>query len=89
MLPSTMIEVPVQTLDSFSLGRVDGIKIDVEDHEYHVLNGARRLIERHRPIILSELWETENRTRTLELMRSLDYSSTQKSDISFLFLPNA
>lgn len=37
--------------------RVDLIKIDVEGHEFDVLEGARLLIEKNRPIILIEVFK--------------------------------
>lgn len=87
--PFTRIDVSMRTLDSFSFERVDAIKVDVEDHEYHVLNGARWLLQAFRPIVFCELWGTANRPRTIEFMTSLGYSVTQKGDIDFLFTPIA
>lgn len=50
--------VPVDTVDALvaqlGLDRVDFIKIDVEGFEPHVLEGARRTIERFDPIIYME-----------------------------------
>jgi FkbM family methyltransferase len=37
-----------------SLDRVDLVKIDIEGHEPRALRGARELIEKHRPILLTE-----------------------------------
>lgn len=58
-------EVKVQTLDKLisglSLHRVDFIKIDVENHEYAVLEGAEESIKRYYPTILIELWEVYNK----------------------------
>jgi len=54
--------------------RVVALKIDVEDYEFEVLDGARRLLAVHRPLIFCELWDTENRRRCLELARQLGYS---------------
>jgi len=47
--------VELLTLDSLNLDRVDMIKIDVEGAEAKAMQGAERLLARHRPIILSEL----------------------------------
>jgi FkbM family methyltransferase len=49
------IRVPVRTLDSFELGRVNAMKIDVEGAELDVLRGAVRTIERARPLLLVEI----------------------------------
>ena len=53
---------------------VTGIKIDVENFEYFVLEGGRELIAKHRPVIYSELWENENRDKCFDLVKSLNYS---------------
>jgi len=45
----------VRTLDEVLQGRVDFIKIDVEGAEKLVFDGATRILERDRPIILSEM----------------------------------
>ena len=54
-----MIKVPVATLDSYfverGLDRLDIMKIDVEGGELPVLKGAAATIQRHRPLILSEV----------------------------------
>lgn len=52
---------------------VTGIKIDVENFEYFVLEGGREMIAKHRPVIYSELWENENRERCFDLVRELRY----------------
>lgn len=49
--------VPMVTLDSLSIdGPIRLIKIDVEGAEPLVLNGARKLLARDRPLILSEVF---------------------------------
>jgi FkbM family methyltransferase len=46
--------VELRTLDSFGFTEVDFIKIDCEGFDYFVLHGARKTIERERPIIIFE-----------------------------------
>jgi hypothetical protein len=48
-------EVEVVTLDSLRLSGVKFIKVDVEGTELQVLEGARMLIARDRPVLLVEL----------------------------------
>ena len=47
--------VALRTLDSFDFQRVSLIKIDVEGHEYSVLEGAEATIEASRPALLVEI----------------------------------
>lgn len=84
------------------LTQVTGIKIDVENYEWFVLNGAKKILEYHSPIVYCELWPNEERTRCIELMESLDYSMFVALDEqhftlfvpekhnkhNFLFIPN-
>lgn len=55
--------------------RISAIKIDVENFEFFVLDGARQLIAKHRPVVYAELWDNENRSQCLELFTSLDYKT--------------
>ncbi len=55
--------------------RVTGMKLDVEDYEAEVLEGARRLLAVHRPLVFCELWLTPNRDRTVALMRELGFEA--------------
>jgi FkbM family methyltransferase len=48
-------EVEVRTVDSYGFYDVRFIKADVEGSEREVLDGARRTIERDRPVLLLEL----------------------------------
>lgn len=49
------VSVPVVRLDNQGHSDVGFIKIDVERHEMAVLAGARKIIERDRPVILTEV----------------------------------
>lgn len=64
------IEVPRVALDDMNLGEVGFIKIDVEGHEYDVLLGARRILERDRPAILVEA-EERHRPGAIQSIREL------------------
>ncbi len=71
--------VPLITLDSMNewdrLPTVGGIKMDVENYEYYVLDGGKAMLKKHRPIIYTELWDTVNRQRCFELMASMQYET--------------
>ena len=53
-------EVEIVSLDSYfgdSTPRIAAIKIDVEGHELAVFEGAKRLIEKHSPVLVFECEE--------------------------------
>jgi FkbM family methyltransferase len=95
-------EVEATTLDAFfetSNDRITGIKIDVENFEFYVLDGARGIIKRDRPIIYAELWDNENRTNCIELLAQHSYKAylfngqklelfTKQLGHNFFFIPN-
>lgn len=70
------IEVNLATLDSFDLRDVALIKIDVEGHEWPMLQGAVETIRRELPNVLVEIEEQRapgNFDRIRELLTALDY----------------
>lgn len=74
------IKVPLKMLDNMieltnSPKRISGIKIDVENFEFFVLDGAKQLIAKNRPVVYAELWENENREKCFELFKSLNYKT--------------
>jgi FkbM family methyltransferase len=52
-------EIRTLTLDSFELGRIDFIKIDVEGMELDVLEGAAQSITRNHPVLMVESIKTD------------------------------
>ncbi len=69
---------PIQRLDDFQdlqkiTSKITGIKIDVENFEYYVLKGASNLIRKYMPLIYCELWDNDNRKKTMELLINLGY----------------
>lgn len=53
--------------------RITGIKMDVENFEWFVIQGAVETLRRHRPLLYVELWPNENRARCFELLAGLGY----------------
>ena len=53
--------IEVRSLDGLNLDHIDVIKIDVEGAEPLVLDGAKRTIERDRPIIVTEILPSQLR----------------------------
>lgn len=62
----------LQDLQKISSG-IAGIKIDVENFEYFVFKGAINLLKKYMPIIYCELWDNDNRKKTMELLKNLGY----------------
>jgi FkbM family methyltransferase len=69
-----LFTVPVQRLDSLQalqkINKINAIKIDVENFEYPVLQGAEELIMRFKPIIYCELWNDEKRFLTINYLKN-------------------
>ncbi|HEX5210693.1 MAG TPA: FkbM family methyltransferase [Pseudolabrys sp.] len=59
--PFVSVDVPLARLDSVLREHVGFVKIDVEGHELKVLEGARGLLERSKPIFLVEAEERHRR----------------------------
>lgn len=60
-------KVPMARLDSLGLAAPDVIKIDAEDHELEVLQGATAVIDSARPFIVFENWlHRDNPALTLD-----------------------
>ena len=57
----------LETLDSFQLCNVSLIKIDAENFELQVLEGARETILRNHPIILIEIMGNHRKAREEEI----------------------
>lgn len=54
-ISQTYQDVQVKTVDSYQFNNVDFIKIDVEEYEWYVLQGAAETIETYKPVVLIEL----------------------------------
>jgi FkbM family methyltransferase len=78
--------------------KVAAIKVDVENYEYEVFCGAKEIIEKHQPIIYSELWDNDKRSLCIELLKGMGYDIhivennelkvyTDQKEINFIFLP--
>ena len=60
--------------------RISAIKIDVENFEFFVLEGAQNLISTHKPIVYAELWENQNRENCFTLFNKLHYNTFVVAD---------
>jgi len=71
-------QVRVMTIDEFVYGQGNPpptfVKIDVEGQEVNVIEGMRRTIEEHRPVILCEMHG--NNTQIADLLAELGYATS-------------
>lgn len=96
-------QVPVCKLDGIVLAgsaeRITGIKMDVENFEWYVLQGGKGLFQQYRPILFCELWKDERKQYCIDLMQSLQYSVhvyegkrwvdyAGQDSLDYLFLPH-
>lgn len=86
------LELPVERLDDYvskhSIGAPQFIKIDVDGLELEILEGARELLERHRPVLYVEttMWNDEMRetARKIDLfLTGLGYELYRVNERSF------
>lgn len=98
--------VPVKRLDDLYPGTssIIAIKIDVENYELEVLQGAIHILEVCRPVIFCELWRNEKRYMVFDFLEKCHYGrylynkqtkalekiqgKVPDSIYNFFFLPN-
>ncbi|HEX8516918.1 MAG TPA: FkbM family methyltransferase [Bacteroidia bacterium] len=73
-------KVPLRMLDNMPElcdcpQRISAIKIDVENFEFFVLDGAKKLMEKNKPVVYAELWDNDNRYKCFDLFDSLNYKT--------------
>jgi FkbM family methyltransferase len=71
--------VPMCRLDDLPelrkpLKPLSGIKIDVENYEFNVLEGAKELLTTYKPVVYAELWDNQNRADCMKLLKGIGYS---------------
>lgn len=76
-----LVNVEVSSLDQEAelWGPPDLLKMDVEGGEFDVLSGGKHVLQRHRPLVVSELSNNEdfgpgNASETVQLLKELDYA---------------
>jgi len=72
-------KVPIKKLDSLSYlfdkgVTITALKIDVENFEQYVLEGAKNLFSTHHPLLYIELWDNENQKNCFQIMKTMGYS---------------
>jgi len=91
-----VLEIPVNTVDSFDFDDIDFLKIDVEGHEYQVVNGAIKTIRNNRPLIMLEIsYEnklkdkeiTKNHKQALDIVLNEDYVVAKQFGYDYILAP--
>lgn len=83
-------EIIVKRLDDYNFQDVGFIKLDVEGYEYQVLLGGMKTIQKHKPIIIIELWPYNKYNKEIrEFFSSNGYTMTQISECDYLAIPKA
>ena len=68
-------KVEVKTLDSFNFENVDLLKLDVEEYEWQVIQGAKKTIESNLPVIMVEIHRDYKYARLVfDYLKSLGYN---------------
>lgn len=68
-------QIRIDSLPDLKDTKIDAIKIDVENYEYHAFLGARNLLLEQRPLIFSEMWYgSENQQMVFDLMTNMEYT---------------
>ena len=95
-------KVQMVSLDNDLLGKVKhpvvGIKVDVENFEFFVLQGSIELIKRYKPVVMAELWDNARKNACIELMNNLGYAVkvisnkvlvdyTNQPSLNYFFVP--
>lgn len=97
--------IPVKQLDEIEEiqkadKRIVGMKIDVEHFEWAVLEGARDMLSKHKPVIYCELAANENRLKSFDLLGRIGYKpfvvhndkltsfdENMHQNVNFIFMP--
>ncbi len=86
-------DVPLRTLDSFSLNDVDFVKADCEGYELHAMVGAKETIERCKPVIIVEQKPGRAQrfglaeTGAVAYLESLGYRMAQEMSGDYIMVP--
>lgn len=70
-MDSGTYKVPIITIDSLQLERLDFVKLDIEGMELLVLNGMKNTIKRHKPVLFIEVIKADQ--RLIDFLREYNY----------------
>lgn len=88
-----VLSVPLDSILYQFKKRISVLKIDIEGFELQALQGAVKLLQMHRPVVLVEIWRI-NFEPIVSLMKSIGYSHFEKVENpyypneDYIFYPN-
>lgn len=84
--PSGPVEVSMTLIDYLGLAQCDALLLDIEGYELKALEGARRTIERFRPVILLEEGKRKHEIRE-HMQKEFNYKMDFKIHDDAVFIP--
>lgn len=87
------VDVVVETIDSWQLPSLGFLKLDVEGSEFVALKGARKTLERCRPVVLYEdksLWHfhfKQPRNAVSDFLTGLGYHEVARASMDAIWAP--
>lgn len=80
--------INIHCLDQYFFDSVDFIKIDVEGYEWKVLEGGHKIIEKHRPVIALESFNTtKNKLKLKEFCIKYNYNCEKLKSTDYWLTP--
>lgn len=82
-------DLKLRRLDDLDFGDeiINFIKIDTEGHEMQILNGARKFLKKHKPVIMIEAFG-QNQRKVSDFLKEFGYyKALDLVDSNFLFCP--
>jgi len=84
------VNISIKKLDDFHFDKINFIKIDVESYEYFVIDGARKTLQKHSPLIMVEYLKKYqhpkyNSRMTDNILSSLGYSQIKRYADDYIY----
>ena len=83
VIPDSKYHIPLLTLDSLNLDACDLIQLDIEGYEIHAVRGAKKTIEKYKPVIACERGSQD----VTEFLKKLGYAPVDQSVADTIYAP--
>ena len=81
--PSEKFQIPMMTIDGLNLNACDMIQLDVEGFEQYAIRGAIATIQKFKPVIIAERFNTNEHQAA---MRGINYSLVDISAMDSIYV---